>query len=176
MVSAQKNGVRTASLNFEPRWRLPNCPLRAMQTKRNRVLRAEFAALNWDALQQAFCSSIRLATSCRQNGRNRNKSPRISNVLLSSDWLVAAGAFIGTNRQVLLQNSCEESRLLNLNPVMRMVRAYLCRFVPSISASCNSGYNRLHGTQFAKGFAGRLCLSVVHLVLDGSCRSGCSGG
>src|SRR5216684_1053123 len=72
--------------------------------------------------------------------------------------------------------ACEESRSLNLNPVMRMVRAYLCRFVPSISASCNSGYNRLHGTQFAKGLAGRFCLSVVHLVLDGSCLSGCRGG
>lgn len=68
------------------------------------------------------------------------------------------------------------AELWGVNPVMRMVRAYLCRFVPSISASCNSGYNRLHGTQFAKGLAGRFCLSVVHLVLDGSCLSGCRGG
>src|SRR6202045_2486226 len=64
----------------------------------------------------------------------------------------------------------------NLKPVMRMVRAYLCSFVPSTSASCNSGYNRLHGTFFAKGLAGRFCLPVVHLVLDGSCLSGCRGG
>src|SRR6266403_386912 len=96
--------------------------------------------------------------------------------LPSSDWLVTAGAFIGQIEGHYFRIACEESRLLNLNPVMRMVRAYLCRFVPSISASCNSGYNRLHGTQFAKGLAGRLCLSVVHLVLDGSRHSGCSGG
>ena len=70
----------------------------------------------------------------------------------------------------------ELAELWGVNPVMRMVRAYLCRFVPSVSASCNSGYNRLHGTQFAKGLAGRFCLSVVHLVLDGSCFSGCRGG
>src|SRR5258708_32156861 len=70
----------------------------------------------------------------------------------------------------------QESRLLNLNPVMRMVRAYLCRFVPSISVSCNSGYNRLHGTQFAKGLAGRFCLRGVHLVLVGSFLSGSRGG
>jgi hypothetical protein len=51
-----------------------------------------------------------------------------------------------------------------LNPVMRVVRAYLCRFVPSISASCDSGYNRLHGTFLAMGVAGRFCLSVVHTI------------
>jgi len=68
------------------------------------------------------------------------------------------------------------SRLLNLNPLMRTVRAYLCRFVPSPFDTCNSGYNRSHGTFFAKGLAGRFCLFVVHLVLDESCFSGCRGG
>ena len=96
--------------------------------------------------------------------------------LPSSDWLVTAGAFIGQIEGHYFRIACEESRLLSLNPVMRMVRAYLCRFVPSISVSCNSGYNRLHGTQFAKGLAGRFCLPVVHLVLDGSCLSGSRGG
>jgi hypothetical protein len=62
---------------------------------------------------------------------------------------------------------------VNLNPVVRMVRAYFCRFLPSVSASCKSAYNRLPGTFFAKGLADRFCLSVVYFDLAGPRLSRC---
>ena len=48
------------------------------------------------------------------------------------------------------------------------VISYLAPLLPD-----NSGYNRLHGTFFAKGLAGRFCLSVVHLDLAGPRLSRC---